>query len=155
VLYFNEWSDDFDPSSSSTTNNRGSIWMKSVTISPPPHQLNSLQCTYPIAIGKIASSHRTIEQQFVAEMMELSSGDDNWFYCQSLKMSVCVHIEMMASLQDQPERHQANCKMLGSGRYCARWGYTANFVKIAPALCVLPRLLSFTAIWHSHASSLY
>jgi hypothetical protein len=50
VLYFNEWSDDFDPSSSSTRNNRGSVWMKSVTIAPPPDQLHSLKYTYPIAL---------------------------------------------------------------------------------------------------------
>ena len=134
VLYFNEWSDDFDPSSSSTRNNRGSVWMKSVTISPPSHQLHSLQYTYPIAIGKKASSHESVEERFASEVIELSSGDNNWFYCESLKKSVRVHVEMMASLQDQPERRQANCIMLGSGRYCARWGYTANFTKIASAL---------------------
>ena len=134
VLYFNEWSDDFDPSSSSTRNNRGSVWMKSVTISPPSHQLHSLQYTYPIAIGKKASSHRKIENLFAAEMLELSSGENNWFYSRSLKKSVRVHIQMMSSLQDQPERRQANCIMLGSGLYSARWGYAANFVEIAPAL---------------------
>jgi hypothetical protein len=119
VLYFNEWSDDFDPSLSSTRNNRGSVWMKSVTIAPPPNQLHSLKYTYPIALGCKSSSHHVVEEWFAQEALALTSGHDNLFYCHALKRLVPVHIEMLASLQDQPERHHANCIMLGSGHLSA------------------------------------
>ena len=131
VLYFNEWSDDFDPSSSSTRNNRGSVWMKSVTIAPPPDQLHSLKYTYPIAIGRKSSSHHVVEQRFAQETLELASGHNNMFYCSSLKKTIAVYVEMMVSLQDQPERRSANCIMLGSGQYTARWGYSANLSAIS------------------------
>jgi hypothetical protein len=37
-----------------------------------------------------------------------------------------MYLELVASLQDQPECRASNCLMLGSGRYSARWGYSAD-----------------------------
>jgi len=46
VIYFNEWSDDFEPMYSSKTNH-ASAWQKTITISPPCgiiHSLSHIPC---------------------------------------------------------------------------------------------------------------
>jgi hypothetical protein len=83
-LYITEWSDAFE-SSSCTKNNRGSFWIKTITICPPPSQLHKLTYTYPIAIGKDGDDHSQIKKKFAAEL------------------KVFVYLDLLASLQDQPE----------------------------------------------------
>jgi hypothetical protein len=48
-LYLVEWSDAFKPSSS-IKSNRGSVWLKTITISPPHNKRHCMTNTYPIAI---------------------------------------------------------------------------------------------------------
>jgi hypothetical protein len=50
-LYANEWSDGFEPHYSVKVN-RGSAWLKTVTISPPQGNKYGLSYTYPVAFGK-------------------------------------------------------------------------------------------------------
>ena len=130
VLYFNEWSDDFEPLYSSK-GTRGSTWLKTVTIAPPPDKLHSLCNTYPIAIGKKSANHELIERQFALEMLQLRNGEHNPFYSSTLKSNVKVYVEMFASLQDQPERRHANYVMLGGGKFTARWGHAIDFASVA------------------------
>jgi len=58
ILSCIEWSDDFDPSSSSKSN-RNSCWVKTVTIIPAFERssTNREKWTYPIAVGKKQSDH--------------------------------------------------------------------------------------------------
>jgi translation initiation factor 5B/PHD finger-like domain-containing protein 5A len=61
VLYLVEWSDGFEPSIS-VKSNRGSCWLKTITISPPSHLLHSCANTYPIALGMDGESHEEVEE---------------------------------------------------------------------------------------------
>jgi len=140
-LFANEWSDDFEPSYS-IKGNRGSAWIKTITISPPHTSLHSLTHTYPIAIGRKGSSHEAIEQRLAEELLDLSLGG-NQFYHGGLKKNVKVHLELFVSLQDQPERRSANYIMLGSSTYTARWGYAVDFHAIASGVPPCP------ACWQS------
>jgi len=130
VLYFNEWSDDFEPMYSSK-GNRGSTWVKTITIAPPPNKIHSLTYTYPIAVGRKSASHEVIEKKFADEMTELRSGKNNMFYSKVAGTQIPVFIDLFASLQDQPERRSANYIMLGGSRYAARWGHAGDFAAIA------------------------
>jgi hypothetical protein len=102
VLYLVEWSDGFEPSIS-VKSNRGSCWLKTVTISPPPHLLHSCSNTYPIALGMDGESHEEVEELFAAELRSLKNGEKNVFCHGGLKRNVRVYVELLASLQDQPE----------------------------------------------------
>ena len=126
-LWINEWSDGFEPSYSVKAN-RGSAWLKTITISPPANKVHSLDYTYPIAVGKSASSHEEVEKLFAAELQGLS-GDLEYrlFYHGGLKRNVRVYAEVNVSLMDQPERRGSNYIMLGGGTYTSRWRHSADF----------------------------
>jgi hypothetical protein len=132
-LYINEWSDDFEPSYS-IKGNRGSAWIKTVTISPPPGKIHALTHTYPIAIGLKGDSHEEVERKFATELSTLSTGSNNVFYQGSSKQNVNVHLELFVSLQDQPERRSANYVMLGTSTYTARWGHAMDFAAVASGI---------------------
>jgi len=57
------------------------------------------------------------------------------FYHGTLKKNVTVYLELLVSMQDQPERRAANYIMLGSSTYTARWGVSLNTMEVA---CNIP-----------------
>ena len=72
-----------------------------------------------------------------AELEELANGsDNNVFYSKTAGGLVKVHLRMIASLADQPERRSANHMMAGNGTYSGRWGHSIDLKylasKIAP-----------------------
>lgn len=133
VLYLVEWSDGFEPSIS-VKSNRGSCWLKTITISPPSHLLHSCANTYPIALGMDGESHEEVEELFAQELWSLREGEKNLFYHGGLKRNVRVYVELLASLQDQPERRKANYIMLGRSTYTAQWGHLLDFAAVASGI---------------------
>lgn len=129
-LYLTEWSDGFEPSMS-CKGNRGSCWIKSITISPPHEMLHALSHTYPIAVGLNGESHEEVERFFSKTLIELKSGINNVFYHAGMRRNVTVYVELLVSLQDQPERRAANSLMLGSSTYTAQWGKALDFAQVA------------------------
>jgi hypothetical protein len=107
-----EWSDGFDMMASAKSN-RGSSWIKTITISAPRHGYHGLTNTYAIAIGKSGDSHEEVEAIFASELKSFLEGPPKQFYHGGLKRNVWVHVELFASLMDQPERRSNNCLMLG------------------------------------------
>ena len=79
VIYFNEWSDEFEPMYSSKSN-RCSTWIKTITISPPSDRIHKLSHTYTIAVGRKGSNHEVVERLLADEMKQLQSGEGNLFY---------------------------------------------------------------------------
>ena len=142
TLYLTEWSDGFEPSLS-IKGNRGSCWIKTVTISPPPHQLHSLSHTYPIALGLDGDSHEEVEEKFASELLSFGRGESMEFYHGALQCNVPVHLELFVSLQDQPERRSANYIMLGTSSYTARWGLALDFVSVASGIPACKNCLEF------------
>lgn len=133
-LLITEWSDDYDPNGSNK-NNRGSVWIKQVTISIPHETRNDIVNTYPIAMGEKGEDHTLVEEKFAIELLELSSADHSpLIYSKANGGMVRVHVEMCASLMDQPERRSANFLMAGNGVYAARWGYAMNLLAISKVL---------------------
>ena len=79
VLLAVQWSDDFEPNTSSKTN-RGSVWLKTVTFVSNAYSSNDLVNTYPISIGLKSSTHDVVEKQFLNECKDLAAGIENQFY---------------------------------------------------------------------------
>lgn len=129
-LYIIEWSDAFEPSSC-TKNNRGSCWIKTITIAPPSSKNNRLTHTYPVSLGLDGDSHEEIEAMFSAELEAFKNGVDVTFYHGGIKQNVLVYLELIASLQDQPERRKSNYIMLGGGKFTSRWGYSLDIAAVA------------------------
>ena len=78
-MYIIEWSDAFEPNH--MKNNRNSVWVKTVTVSPV-HKMsnNSHHNTYPLSFGPKNSCHEIIEKRFKADLIELKSGGTKLFY---------------------------------------------------------------------------
>ena len=57
-----QWSDDFEPNSSSKSN-RGSVWIKTVSFISDRLTKNDIVNTYPISIGNKAPNHDVLEQR--------------------------------------------------------------------------------------------
>ena len=111
-----QWSDGFEPNTSSKTN-RGSVWLKTLTFLSDDFKTNNLKNTYAISIGLKSVDHDAVENRFLKETMELSNGVNNTFYSMILKRNVKVHSEIIASLADQPERRSMNKIMLGNSLF--------------------------------------
>ncbi len=129
VLYINEWSDGFEPSRSSKSN-RGSCWIKTITVAPPALHSHGSMYTYPIAIGSDSVSHEEVESKFALELNEFRTGKNVSFYHGGVKHNVIVYLELFVSLQDQPERRKSNGVMLGGSKYTARWGYSLDITQV-------------------------
>lgn len=56
------------------------------------------------------------------------------FYYGGIQKNVRVHLELLASLQDQPERRKANYIMLGRSSYTAQWGLALDFTAVASGI---------------------
>lgn len=108
------WSDDFEPNYS-TKSNRGSVWIKTVTISAPPQLLNAGSHTYVIALGPKSSSHDEIERKFQLELETLASGNLVLYLSRQKKFKK-VFGRVLVSLHDQPERRSRLLLMQGNSR---------------------------------------
>ena len=73
-----QWSDDFEPNTSSKTN-RGSVWLKTLTFLSDDFHKNNLKNTYAISVGLKSEDHDTVENVFVRELHDLSNGENNTF----------------------------------------------------------------------------
>ena len=93
-VWLTEWSDDFDPNTSSKSN-RGSVWIKTLTISAPPEHVNRGLHTYAVTMGPKRSNHEVVENMF---QEDLETG--------------CL----LVSLQDQPERRACTYMLGGNSR---------------------------------------
>ncbi len=79
--------------------------------------LHNLSNTYPIAVGRDNVCHECIEKVFSLELAKFRSGESITFYHGALKRNAIVYLELLVSLQDQPERRSADSIMLGVSTY--------------------------------------
>ena len=131
-LWVVEWSDDFEPNNNKT--NRGSVWLKTVTVAPPRGTKTPLDNTYPVAAGPKGESHEVVEDRFAEELKELADPGRNVFYSKRHGGPVRVAVRLLASLQDQPERRSANHLMAGNGKFSGRFGYSVDTCHVCEIL---------------------
>jgi hypothetical protein len=153
VLWILEWSDGYDPHGFAKSN-RGSAWIKIVTFVAPPKYGNSVMYTYPVALGSVSANHDLVEEWFRDDLQQLSNPKaTNRFYSGSHKDFVRVHVELVASLMDQPERRGAVHLTRGNSIFGRRWGYTVQLEKckdkLVPCGACSCRLLAGDKTWDS------
>jgi hypothetical protein len=79
---------------------------------PPSSKIHSGLYTYPIVLRLDKQSHDSVEKKFAEELLLFKNGNAMDFYRGGILKNVRVHLELLASLQDQPERRKANYIML-------------------------------------------
>jgi hypothetical protein len=128
ITYITEWSDCFDPNTS-TKNNRGSVYVKSISF---PRQWNSLfplsNYTIPVCIG-LGKADRTLVEKKFADELDLFKSSTNplQFYDSTSQSMKTVYLDLLCSLQDQPERRTSVGLLLGNSTYACRFGYLCDY----------------------------
>jgi hypothetical protein len=155
VLWMLEWSDGYDPHGFAKAN-RGSAWIKVVTFVPPTKYGNSVMYTYPVALGSATANHDIVEEWFREDLQELSNPQaTNRFYSGFHKDFVRVHVELVTSLMDQPERRAAVHLTRGNSIFGRRWGYSMQLEKckdqLVPCDTCSCRLFAGDETWDSTA----
>ena len=138
ILYLVEWSDSFEPNV--IKDNRGSVWIKTVTISPKHiGGVGSKHNTYPLCLGPAKVGDRTlVNQKFRDELSSFKEGPLKEFYCGRRKKVCQVHLELVACIQDQPERRGENCIALGNSTFSSRWGYAIDSKSVISRMVPCP-----------------
>ena len=125
VLWLTSWSDDFEPNYS-IKGNRGSVWIKTITIAQPVDSSQSLVYTYPVALGPKGADHDAAERFLLSGLKLFMQAPVPQLYCGARKRMTPVYMESFASLQDQPERRDMLFLARGNATYHARWGYSMD-----------------------------
>ena len=133
ILYVIEWSDAFEPNIIKT--NKGSVWIKTVTISPiqggsPTGADKRHRNTYPLSIGPKSGDRQKLEEAFKQDLDRFRQGDLIKMYDGHTKSMCYVHLELLASVQDQPERRAENCVSLGNATFTSCWGDLVDYKKL-------------------------
>ena len=104
ILYINIWSDYFEPNV--YRKNRKSIWIKTVSISPPRDKTTSPMYTYVLAIGRKSDNHDSIHLFHNKGLIELSKC--TFIYCAIFKKKFLVVFKVLTILADIPEISDIN-----------------------------------------------
>ena len=139
TIIVSRWSDDFEPNGAK--DNRGSIWISTLTIQTVTSGAPGLSHVYPIAVGHKNDDHEEIERLILNDLKKL-----NWtlndlslpvtMYNGLTKQNEKVSVHLVACTQDQPERRGANGMLGGGSIYHARFGYSVDisqFIDTLPA----------------------
>ena len=78
-ILITDWHDDFEPNSQAKQN-KGSVWVYTVTILGPPGTKNDGKYTYPIALGTKSSNHDHILAMIQNEIKELRESNTQFYH---------------------------------------------------------------------------
>ena len=132
VLFGIEFNDDFDPLNNK--NNKGSVFFKSLTISPKHNQVESFQNTFAIGIGQ-KGDHDELENLYTSDLNKLKNPDEiNTFFHLGLRKYVRVHLSVCALNLDQIARRPFTCFIGGNSKFGALYGHSINFKNICNSL---------------------
>ena len=141
ILYLIFWSDDFE--GSMLRKNKNSVWIKTVTISPPPDQQTSTKYTYVIAMGRKDNDHDEVNKIHNEELEQLNKCTFRYYGASHVRRNIPVIVQTLAVLADRPERCSMNFILGHNGTTTKRWGYAAYLnTKYMPScsLCFKHRL---------------
>ena len=120
ILYMSIWSDDFE--ASTHRSNDCSIWIKTVTISPPSNQMNSPKYTFLLAIGRKGQDHDLVNERFNIEINELEKCTMQHYGRE--KCNIPVVVKVLSVLCYRPERSSMTCIQAHNAINAKRWGYS-------------------------------
>ena len=130
ISYITEWSDSFDPNTSSK-NNRASVYVKSITFVPASNSaLPSSFYTFPLCIGHGKTIKLELEKRMVLDLEAFKKDIPLSFWDSSAKVKKSVYLDILLSMQDQPERRAGLSLMMGNSRMHPRFGISCDYVAI-------------------------
>ena len=122
------WSDDFEPNNS-IKSNRQSAWIITCTfiIIQNNHQL--FKSTYPLSIGYKGHSHKETYKAIFNDLKCLKSGNFIALFSGYYKSPAYIHAELLAVVNDQPERRSSLAMSGGNSTFHSRFSYSCDYTK--------------------------
>ena len=115
------WLDDFE--ANDVKKNCKSVWVKTMTICPPPALTSCPHYTHALALGRKGEDHEMVESFIWKELDALK--EINYFHHNFFKRNVPVVVEVLAISADSPERSSINKMLCHSGMTSKRWMHSA------------------------------
>jgi len=104
--------------------NAPSIWIRTITISPPHNNSTSTKHTFVLHMSREGVCHEHINQLFNQELDDLQHGA--WFYSSLLQKSIFVVLKIHVYTADRPERGKLTQILGHTGLSTKRWMYAAH-----------------------------
>ena len=92
---------------------------------------NNINNTYSISIGHKGDDYNVIKELYLLQLRDLGSEQNNKIYSWTLKKDIRVHLELIVTLGDQPERRDINYLMNGNSVYGSRYGFSSTTTEIS------------------------
>ena len=121
ILFGTIWSDGFD--ANNVVHNAPSIWIRTITISPPQDNTTSTKHTFVLHMSREGVCHEHVNQLFNQELDDLQHGA--WFYSSLLQKSIFVVLKIYVYTSDRPERGKLTQILGHTGLSTKRWMYAA------------------------------
>jgi hypothetical protein len=120
TLYITLWSGDFEPHS--TKDNRGSIWVMTITIAAPHDNYHTTYNTYVVSIGKKGVDHTPVYDRVMVDLKELVANDKINAYYNKAGGHVRVSAGLNNELSDQPKKRSSTGTRAGNTNYSGQYG---------------------------------
>ena len=121
--YVIPWSDDFQVNYVRVGSNK-SIWVLTITISPPKSLSVSPLYTYAVALGRKGDDHSGVLREFMKDLIGL--GIPRYEYCGELKRMKSVSFHMLVFPCDRPEKCSINGLVGGTSTWGKCWKISAR-----------------------------
>ena len=131
ILFGTIWSDGFD--ANNVVHNAPSIWIRTITISPPQNNSTSTKHTFVLHMSREGICHEHINQMLNQELDELQRGA--WFYSSLLRKPIFVVLKIHVYTADRPERGKLTQILGHSGLSTKRWMYSALLPDVGLKSC--------------------
>ena len=130
VVHAFDWGDGFG--ANRTKQNRKSVVVKSITYAPPEDKINTGNNTFAVAVGsKSSPGWAKIEHKYRIDMQAISDPKKPVLvYHGKLKKIFPVHVKLLASLEDKPERADVTDTLSHTSNCCRRFRVACNFIAL-------------------------
>lgn len=121
IVFGTIWSDGFD--ANNVVHNAPSIWIRTITISPPQDDTTSTKHTFVLHMSREGVCHEHVNRLFNQELDVLQHGA--WFYSSLLHKPIFVVLKIHVYTADRPERGKLTQILGHTGLSTKRWMYSA------------------------------
>jgi hypothetical protein len=119
------WGDDFEPNYSIKAN-RQSVHISTLSIVQPVQNKESIFYTFPVSVGPKGADHSSVTRHLVDSIKLFMNEEPMVMYSREKKGMVRVRANIIACLQDQPERRETLYLSRGNSTYHGRFGYSMD-----------------------------
>ena len=131
IVFGTIWSDGFD--ANNVVHNAPSIWIRTITISPPQDDTTSTKHTFVLHMSREGVCHEHVNRLFNQELDDLQHGA--WFYSSLLHKPIFVVLKIHVYTADRPERGKLTQILGHTGLSTKRWMYSAFLPDIGLNTC--------------------